>query len=354
MKSLVQNWYQATLLFRLLLPLLLPLSWLYCGVSSIRRKLYLLNIKKSYATVIPVVIVGNIVAGGSGKTPLLMALCEYIQAKGFKPGIVSRGYGGSETAVYQVTASDSAAQVGDEPLMMQQRLQIPVVIGADRVAAVNYLLENNQCDIVLSDDGLQHYRMQRDIEIVVVDASRLFGNGRCLPAGPLREKVSRLQEVDLVVYSTIACDSTESRAGLDSDQQQCSYALRFVEVVHLSSGNCVSVDDFAGRLVHTTAVHAVAGLGNPDRFFKQLRGQLHRQSQASDVIITEHAFADHHVYQQSDFSSYQHDCIIMTEKDAVKCRHLSLADAWFVRVQAEMSKTLITELEQKILPLMKQ
>ena len=350
MKSLVQNWYQTTLVFRMLWPILLPLSLLYCLVSMVRRKLYQLNIKKSYRAAAPLVIVGNIVAGGSGKTPLLIALCEYIKAKGFKPGVVSRGYGGSEKTVHQVSASDSPAQVGDEPLMIQQRTQVPVVIGADRVAAVNYLLENNQCDIVLSDDGLQHYRMRRDIEIAVVDASRLFGNGFCLPTGPLRESVSRLQQVDLVVYNDVASDVASDVGG----EGRCSYALKFIELVHLVSGECVSVEQFTGQLERARAVHAIAGIGNPDRFFKQLNSQLLGQSPALDITVTEHAFSDHHVYQQSDFSGWHQDCIIMTEKDAVKCRKLSLPEAWFVRVQAEMSEMLVAELGHKILPLMKQ
>lgn len=335
MKSLAHYWYHPNVMTWLILPFLLPLSWFYCVLSIIRRKLYQLNIKKSYAATTPLVVVGNIVAGGSGKTPLLISLCEYLKAKGFKPGVVSRGYGGSETGIRQLKDTDSAEHVGDEPLMIQQRTQVPVVIGADRVAAVSYLLQNNQCDIVLSDDGLQHYRMQRNLEIAVVDASRLFGNGFCLPAGPLRESTSRLQEVDLVVYSGVVSNAVAAK----SNNEICSYALKFIEFIHIKKGNCVPVEHFAGR-----SVHAVAGIGNPSRFFMQLR--------ENDVKVTEHAFADHYVYQQSDFADWQNECIIMTEKDAVKCRHLPLPDAWLVRVEAEMSETLMNQLEAKMLPLM--
>ncbi|MDT8281475.1 MAG: tetraacyldisaccharide 4'-kinase [Gammaproteobacteria bacterium] len=336
MRSLANYWYQPSVITWLILPLLLPLSWLYCVVSMIRRKLYQSNIIKSYAAAAPLVVVGNIVAGGSGKTPLLISLCEYIKANGYKPGVVSRGYGGNVTGVHQLTDSDAAAQVGDEPLMIQQRTQVPVVIGADRVAAVDYLLENNRCDIVLSDDGLQHYRMRRDLEIAVVDASRLFGNGFCLPAGPLREKVSRLQEVDLLVYNQVATNSE----AVKSNAETCSYALKFSEFIHLSKGDRFAPEHFAGR-----SVHAVAGIGNPGRFFMQLR--------ENEVEVTEHAFADHHAYQQSDFSGWQDACIIMTEKDAVKCRHLALPDAWLVRVDVAMSEGLMTQLAAKVLPLIK-
>ncbi len=335
MKSLAHYWYQPNVMTWLILPFLLPLSWLYCAVAIVRRKLYQLNIKKSYAAKVPLLVVGNIVAGGSGKTPLLISLCEYIKAHGYKPGVVSRGYGGSETGIRQLADSDSAELVGDEPLLIQQRTQVPVVIGADRVAAVNYLLQNNQCDIVLSDDGLQHYRMQRNLEIAVVDASRLFGNGFCLPAGPLREKISRLQEVDLVVYNGVVSNAEAAK----SNHEICSYLLEFTEFIHLTKGNSVQPEHFAGR-----SVHAVAGIGNPNRFFMQLR--------ENDIKLTEHAFADHHVYQQSDFSDWQNECIIMTEKDAVKCRHLSLPDAWLVRIDAEMSETLMAQLEAKVLPLL--
>ena len=212
--------------------------------------------------------------------------------------------------------------------MIYQRTGVPVVVGADRVAAVKYLLENNQCDIVLSDDGLQHYRMQRDIEIAVVDVKRRFGNGFCLPAGPLREPVSRLYEVDMVVYN--GTDHAEDSA----------YTLSVENLYHLSSGEQDSLLSLDGK-----TVHAVAGIGNPDRFFSQMRDYR--------INVVEHAFADHHVYKQDDFSGWDNDYIIMTEKDAVKCRNLALPDAWVVAVKAEFTKSLRSELDLKLLPLLK-
>lgn len=333
MKSLQYYWYHPNGFVWFLL----PLSWLYCFVVYTRKALYQLNIKKSFDAKAPVVVIGNIVVGGSGKTPLLIALCKYLQEKGYKPGVVSRGYGGSVDGVKSVLSTDSASLVGDEPLMISLRTQVPVVVGADRVAAVNYLLDNNACDIVLSDDGLQHYRMQRDLELAVIDANRKFGNGFCLPAGPLRERVSRLDDVDIVVYN----GAIESVAG------ECGYELKIVGVSKLNSQadagegreELLPLTSFAGR-----KIHAVAGIGNPLRFFTQLGETV--------TTVTEHAFPDHHIYTQDDFSGWNQDCIIMTEKDAVKCRHLNLKDAWVLLVKAEISDALTRQLEEKLLPLL--
>jgi tetraacyldisaccharide 4'-kinase len=325
MKSLTYYWYHPGFLVWLLL----PISWLYCAIAIIRRGLYRLNILKSYGSTVPVVVVGNIVAGGSGKTPLLMSLCQYVQQQGFRPGVVSRGYGGTVSGVRQVRQDDAAQLVGDEPLMICQRTVVPVVVGADRVAAVDCLLSNNTCDIVFSDDGLQHYRMKRDLEIAVVDAARAFGNGLCLPAGPLRERVSRLNEVDIVVYNGVEIE----RDG------QCSYSLKILDLKSLHSEGSVSITSFTGR-----PVHAVAGIGHPGRFFHQLREY--------GVDVIEHAFPDHHDYRQDDFAGWEQGCIIMTEKDAVKCRHLTLSDAWVLSVTAEFSSTLRSRLDSMLLPVL--
>ncbi|GMR01012.1 MAG: tetraacyldisaccharide 4'-kinase [Gammaproteobacteria bacterium] len=337
MKLLGKCWYQPDLPANFLVWLLLPLSWLYCAAAVVRRKSYQLKLKKSYAARVPVVVIGNIVVGGSGKTPLLISVCEFIKKNGFKPGVVSRGYGGKVAGVKQVLANDPAELVGDEPLMICQRTKVPVVVGADRVAAVSHLLENNQCDIVLSDDGLQHYRMQRDIEIAVIDSNRGFGNGFCLPAGPLRERVSRLKEVDMVVYNGVDGDFS---GGANSESTEVfSYTLKIVDLCHLSREECVELSSFMDK-----PVHAVAGIGNPLRFFAQLRD--------NGIDVIEHAFSDHHAYTQADFSGWDNDCIIMTEKDAVKCRDLSLPDAWVVNIIADISESLETQLNSKILPLL--
>lgn len=325
MKPLQHYWYQPNVLIWLLL----PLSWLYCFIVIIRRRLYQLNILKSFGAQVPVVVIGNIVAGGSGKTPLLISLCDYLQQRGHKPGVVSRGYGGEFTGIRQVQEDDLAQLVGDEPLMICQRAKVPVVVAADRVAAVNYLLTKNQCDIVLSDDGLQHYRMKRDFEIAVVDAGRRFGNGFCLPAGPLRERVSRLDDVDMVVYNGVNTGAADN----------FFYTLRFVSLRQLNGTEHRPLSSFVDE-----PVHAVAGIGNPARFFLQLREH--------GITVIEHAFADHHLYQQSDFSGWQRGCIIMTEKDAVKCGHLLLENAWVLTVQADFSSALESRLDAMLLPLL--
>ncbi|MBT8118403.1 MAG: tetraacyldisaccharide 4'-kinase [Gammaproteobacteria bacterium] len=327
MKSLEHYWYQANYFIWLLI----PISWLFCAVSVVRRKLYQLNLIKSYSSQLPVVVIGNIVAGGSGKTPLLIALCELIKDMGYRPGVVSRGYGGDYSGLRQVTDDDPAELVGDEPLMVQQRTKVPVVVSVDRAAAVTYLQSNDACDIVLSDDGLQHYRMRRDLEIAVVDARRRFGNGYCLPAGPLREPLSRLQTVDLVAYNTVNSEAEEA----------CSYTLQITQLYHLGTGESSSLSSLSRK-----AVHAVAGIGDPGRFFTALR--------KNELAVIEHAFSDHHRYTQDDFSGWHDECIIMTEKDAVKCRALSLPDAWVIRVDAELAETLESQLNSKILPLLKQ
>ena len=322
MKSLDHYWYTSSIINWLLL----PLSWLYCLVAIIRRKLYRLNFLHSYSSPVPVIVIGNIVVGGSGKTPLLLSLCEYIQKKGFKPGVVSRGYGGSVNGVKQVQQVDLADVVGDEPLMIFQRTKLPVVVGADRVAAIDYLLKNNECDIVLSDDGMQHYRMQRDLEIAVIDADRGFGNGFCLPAGPLRERVSRLQQVDIIAYNGISSD-------------KCSYSLQIVSLKKLNSDESRTLESFTQK-----PVHAIAGIGNPQRFFRQLR--------QNGIEIIEHAFPDHHSYRQQDFSDWSEACIIMTEKDAVKCGQLTLTDGWVIRAEAVFSGKLEASLSTSLLPLL--
>ncbi len=336
MKSLDTYWYDSNLVALLLR----PISWFYCFIVYIRKKGYQLKLIKSFPTNKPLIVVGNIAIGGSGKTPLLIALCDYLQLNGYKPGIVSRGYGGSVTGVKQVLHDDAASLVGDEPLMIYHKTMLPVVVGADRVAAVEYLLNHNKCNVVLSDDGLQHYRMARDLEICVVDSVRGHGNEHCLPAGPLREPLSRLKDVDIVVYSGI--DSDIASAEVDS------YSLDFVGLNRLNSDEKYTVASSISSsisLLKGKTIHAVAGIGNPTRFFQQLRD--------NGLTIVEHAFSDHHVYQQSDFSGWDDECILMTEKDAVKCNDFSLTDAWFVNVKATFSASLELKLADKLLPLLK-
>lgn len=325
MKSLQYYWYRSSIF----LWLLLPLSWLYCLIVFVRRKLYQLNIKRSYGCKLPVVVIGNISVGGTGKTPLLISLCGYLKEKGYSPGVVSRGYGGEFSGIKQISDADTAKSVGDEPLMIYKKTSVPVVVGADRVAAARYLASNNQCDVVLSDDGLQHYRMRRSFEIAVVDSVRRFGNGLCLPAGPLRERPSRLNDVNMLVYN--------GNTGIGSGD--CSYQLEVKGLQRLVGDEKKEVGSFAGQ-----TVHAVAGIGNPMRFFNQLRD--------SGITVIEHPYPDHHSYCQDDFAGWSDECIIMTEKDAVKCCQLSLSDAWVLSVTAIFSSELESSLSSELLPIL--
>ena len=309
---------------------LLPLSWIFCSVSILRRFIYLNGLLPGYTAPVPVIIVGNITVGGSGKTPLLIGLCEYLALQGHKPGVVSRGYGAAVRGEYSVSENDDAATCGDEPLLIQQRTACPVIIGKDRVAATKKLLAENDCDVILSDDGMQHYRLKRDVEIAVVDTQRKFGNGFCIPAGPLREPESRLRNVDMVVHH-----------GNSDDKYH--FSLEFEEAVNLVTGARRKLESFSAGLVH-----AIAGIGYPGRFFDQLRGQ--------GLEVIEHAFPDHHDYSSSDIDFTDGLPILMTEKDAVKCKRLLLAtksaasneDFWAVPVNAVMSDQIGFDLVELI------
>jgi len=315
-----------------------PLSQLFCFISFIRRQLYHHGVLKTIAFDVPVVIVGNISVGGSGKTPLLIALVDYLKQQGKKPGVVSRGYGGTVAGVKQLDDNDSVKNVGDEPSMIFQRCACPVVVGRDRAAAVAYLLANNDCDIVLSDDGLQHYSLQRQFEIVVIDAQRQHGNGFCLPAGPLREKVSRLKSVDMVVYNGVPDDEVAAK-------NSCFYQLKFEQIINVLSG-----EKKALHCLKNISVLAIAGIGFPQRFFDCLTKE--------GLSIQQQAYSDHYDFVENDVKAWGGKCVLMTEKDAVKCRHHLLKkaeksneynDVWYLPVTAMMSDNMRNDIEQKLL-----
>jgi tetraacyldisaccharide 4'-kinase len=322
MNRLDHYWYSQNLVAWLLL----PLSWLFCVVSMLRRFMYVNGMLPAHSMSVPVVIIGNISVGGTGKTPLLIALCEYLCQQGFRPGVVSRGYGAAMSGRQPVSVGDDAVACGDEPVLIKQRTGCPVVIGSDRVAAAKMLLAENDCDVILSDDGLQHYRLKRDIEIAVVDTKRRFGNGFCLPAGPLREPVTRLRKVNMIVHHG------------DTDDIY-RFSLEFEEAVNLSTGKTRNLDLFAG-----VTVHALAGIGHPDRFFNQLRTR--------GIELIEHALPDHHAYTRADIEFADHFPILMTEKDAVKSQRLlpdmktgdAIENIWAVPVSAKISDKLGADL----------
>ena len=289
---------------------LVPLSLLYGAVSGSRRFLYARRLRRSTRLARPVIIVGNLTVGGTGKTPLVCWLVSRLEELGFRPGVVSRGYGGSASTVRLIQPSDDPRVVGDEPLLLSRRTQVPVAIGGDRPGAAQ-LLVGRGCDVIVSDDCLQHYALARDCEVVVIDGDRRFGNGWLLPAGPLRETRSRLAVADAVVVNG-------GRAMLDG---ALSMRLEARSAVALAGGRVSPLDAFAG-----VAVHAVAGIGNPERFFNMLR--------AHGILVEGHPLADHARIAPQDVLFGDDRPVLMTEKDAVKCAAAADERHWYVPVNA--------------------
>jgi len=327
--SLQDSWYAGAWW----LQILRPLSWLFLGLAAIRAKLYR-RCPTHLQNAIPVVVVGNITVGGSGKTPLLIALAEELKRRGHRVGIVSRGYGGrSSQYPLRVTPETSPDRCGDEPAMLAKKLAVPVVVDPKRTRAIALLGRDRDyaCDVILSDDGLQHYAMSRDIEIVVVDTARGFGNGLCLPAGPLREPLSRLNTVDFLVSN-----GEDQHHRLPAQFSFVPMRLEPVACVNVRSGERVAIKDFFRKQM----VHGVAAIGNPQRFFDSLRVM------GSQVI--EHPFPDHHRYASSDLNFGDALPVIMTEKDAVKCHGFSLRNAWYIDVSIKLPASFVEAVIEKI------
>jgi tetraacyldisaccharide 4'-kinase len=307
----------------------MPLSWLFAVLSFLRRYLYKIHWLKSYRVAVPVIVVGNINVGGTGKTPLVIWLAEQLTLAGYKPGIISRGYGGSAKQVAQVLSSSDPAIVGDEAVLIATRTACPVFVSANRVAAAQNLLASfPECNVIISDDGLQHYRMQRDVEIVVYDAVKGFGNGALLPAGPLRESISRLKTVDAIV-----CNGK-------SDQSNVFESIE----MQLESGpfyNLLAVDQKVdAQAFSEKKVVAIAGIGNPARFFESLK--------RLGVQFESRAYSDHYPFQAEDFNGIDADIIVMTEKDAVKCRAFAQSNYWVLPVNAVIKNGLMPAILSKI------
>jgi len=302
-----------------------PLSWLFCAAAVVRRQAYNSGLVRSSRFDVPVIVVGNISVGGTGKTPLVIWLIRFVQKMGLRPGVVSRGYGGLATHWPQQVRPDSdPVAVGDEPVMIARRTGVPVVVSPKRCEAVEALLEYTDCNLVICDDGLQHLALERDIEIAVIDGERRFGNGRCLPSGPLREPVSRLKDVDFVV-----CNGRPLRG-------EFGMRYKLYPCINLHDhGRQADLSAFAGR-----TVHAVSGIGNPNRFFSGLR--------KAGVKFIPHAFEDHHAYRAEDITFDDGLDVLMTEKDAVKCDRYAQANHWFVPIEAELPEAFNRRLEMLI------
>lgn len=310
---------------------LLPLSLLFFLLSHARRLWLTRVFKPSKNNAIPVVVIGNINVGGTGKTPLTCRLVELLAEQGIRVGIISRGYGSDAPYYpYSLLEGENAAVVGDEPKLLRDRLGCPVVIGSDRNAAIK-LISQQGVDIILSDDGLQHYKMARDYEVVVLDSTRKLGNGWLLPAGPLREGSWRLKEVDVIV---------ENSAG------RCAEGLAMSVVatawVNAKTGERKSLEYFSGK-----KMHAVAGIGNPQRFFSTLDDL--------NVKHKDHSFVDHHKFKESDLrlaDSFS-DQLVMTEKDWVKCSAFADDNMWYLEITANLSNLLEEKLVKDLVVLVK-
>jgi len=340
------------------------LSWLYRAIVALRYLGYRHGFFRTYKFPVPVIIVGNITVGGTGKTPLIIWLANFLKERGYKVGAVSRGYGRNSNGIQIVTADSLPNVVGEEALMIYERTNCAVVVGEDRIAAVKKLIEISGCEIVISDDGLQHYALGRDIEIVVVDDSRNLGNGFCLPAGPLREPASRLQDVDFVIRNLDPLPPNMSTPYelnepvtniIDNNHNDChnhqlqanalesaKYTMQVIPecFCQVKNPHC-KLTPGAFHHMKNGKVHAFAGIGNPGRFFQQLRHL--------ELKLHEHIFPDHYQYQFSDFAE-ENDGensdfpIIMTEKDAIKCRTFALKNWWYLHINTTVNNEFANDL----------
>lgn len=317
-----RHWYRDSLLSRALA----PVGWLYCTLMALRRLMYGAGLRRRARIGVPVIIIGNVTVGGTGKTPLVIWLARYLAAANRRPGIVTRGYRGAARSWPQVVTPDSdPGQVGDEPVVLARRAGCAVVADPDRARGAALLVRQHHCDVVISDDGLQHLRLARDIEIVVVDGSRRFGNGRCLPAGPLREPAARAQRADaLIVHG-------------EAGAHEWGMRLRATGL-HALVGDVTATPD----ALRQTPVHALAGIGFPERFFREL------EHQGFNPI--RHPYPDHHAFRAADIRFEDGLPVIMTEKDAVKCRHWVKAGEpyWYLAVDAEPDARLGPWLMQRL------
>ncbi|HCW97097.1 MAG TPA: tetraacyldisaccharide 4'-kinase [Pseudomonas sp.] len=321
-QKLQRAWYQG----HPALALLGPLEALYRMVVTRKRQRFLQGMTASYRAPVPVVVVGNITVGGTGKTPLILWLVEHCRALGLRVGVVSRGYGAKPPEYpWRVTCDQDARTAGDEPLLIVQRTGVALMIDPDRARAVQALLQAEPIDLVLCDDGLQHYGLGRDLELVLIDAARGLGNGRCLPAGPLREPASRLESVDAVLYN-----------GGTTQADAFGFSLQPSGLVEIVSGRVLSVN----HLASLQAVHAVAGIGNPERFFATL--------EALNWRPIPHPFADHAVYTPEQLSFAPELPLVMTEKDAVKCRAFARPGWYYLEVQARPCDAFIAWFDEQL------
>jgi tetraacyldisaccharide 4'-kinase len=290
------------------------LSVVFSAAAQIRRWAYGHGLGKIERFAVPVIVVGNLTVGGTGKTPLTIWLVQFLQQAGYSPGVISRGYGGrpGRSEPLRVHPESDPTECGDEPVLIAQKTGAPVMVARNRGLAASALLTGSSCNILVADDGLQHYRLGRDVEILLVDGERRFGNGWCLPAGPLREPAARAKTVDFIV-----CREGQALCG------EYAMSLRGGTAVNLLTGRTVPLTYFVG-----TPVRAIAGIGYPERFFRELA--------AWGMTVEPLDFPDHHAYRREDLTFPDDKPVLMTEKDAVKCSGFQQEKLWYVPVQAEV------------------
>ncbi len=316
---LLKSWQQANGLS----VALWPLSLLYRLVFSANRFRYRIGLAKSYRAPVPVIVVGNLSVGGTGKTPLVIFLVNALREAGYKPGVISRGYGGqAKQYPLEVGADTPVTYSGDEPALIVRRTAVPMCVGPDRKASIEYLLERHELDLIISDDGLQHHALQRDIELCIVDKTSLQKNSYLLPAGPWREPLTRLNSVDLVVYHG------------DSDTQEKQISMQLMPAQPLPV-----LADSKAIFDSSKPIQAIAGIGNPQRFFDTCV-QL-------GLKIDAHAFPDHHKFLKEDIE-FGETQVLMTEKDAVKVREIADHRHWYLPVDAKLSAGFIDRLIEKL------
>jgi tetraacyldisaccharide 4'-kinase len=304
---------------------LLPLSAIFFLISLIRKYLYQFNLFNSFKLKVPVVVIGNITLGGTGKTPLIIHLAKELKRNGYYPGIVSRGYGSKVIGAVEVNHKSDIDEVGDEPILIQKHTHLPVFVAKDRAVAAKALMNKyKKIDIILSDDGMQHYRLKRDIEVLVIDGTRKFGNGHLLPAGPLREPKQKLNDVDAIVCS--------HKKVVDG-----SYLMKYKSkfLVNLKTKQKIPLNK-----IGLTNIHAVAGIGNPDRFFNDLK--------SLGLEFNSSAYQDHYRFTKKDFKTMSGKNIIMTEKDAVKCEKFAQDNFWYLPVEVDLNSKFTNVILKKL------
>lgn len=324
MRWLERYWYRITPLHAVLF----PLSLAFRAAVTVRRALYALGIARAARLPVPVVVVGNITVGGTGKTPLTLWLTRFLAEHGRAPGIVTRGYGGALVAPRRVFADSDPFACGDEAVLLARRGGRPVWAGADRAATARALLAAHpECDVVVSDDGLQHYALARAAEIVVLDGARRCGNGLLLPAGPLREPLSRLAAVDALVVNGAPGQEAFGAPGVPADRR-FTMTLAGAVFYNLRDPRRKATREQFPR----QRLHAVAGIGDPQRFFRHLEGL--------GLGFLAHPFPDHHAFGPADLAFAECDAVIMTEKDAVKCERFCDEKCWALAVDAQVDPRL--------------